>query len=167
MLQNLRPPQLLTDAHLFDGFRCGETELDEFLQKRALKNQEQGVSRTYVVCDCEHQVVAFYSLAFGSVSHAEVIGKFKRNMPDPIPVMVLARLAVSKSAHGRGLGKGLLKDCILRTLQAAKIAGIKAILVHAISKSARSCYEKCGFNPSPVDSMTLMITLKNAEKALE
>ena len=163
---NLRAPELLTSVHQLDAFCCGEAELDEFLPKRALKNQEMGASRTYVVCEGPHRVVAYYSLAVGSVSHAAVTGKFKRNMPDPIPIMVLGRLAVDQSAQGLGIGKGLLKDCILRTLQAAEIAGIKAILVHAISEKAREFYERYGFSPSPVDSMTLLITLKEAERAM-
>lgn len=167
MPQNLRAPEIITDDHDLEEFFCDEIELDDFLRKRALKNQEQGASRTYVVCDGPNRVIAYYSLAVGSITHSEVSGKIRRNMPDPIPVMVLGRLAVDESAQGLGLGKGLLKDCILRTLQAAEIAGIRAILVHAISESARTFYEKCGFQPSPIDSMILMITLKDAAKALQ
>ena len=87
-------------------------------------------------------------------------------MPDPVPVMVIGRLAVASSFQGRGLGRALLRDAVLRTLQAADIVGIRALLVHAVSEEAKRFYERCGFRPSPLDSMTLMITMRDAEKAL-
>jgi GNAT superfamily N-acetyltransferase len=112
------------------------------------------------------QVVGFYCLAAGAVARAEVAGRARRNMPDPIPVIVIGRLAVHQSYHGQGIGKGLLRDAILRTIQAGEIAGIRAILVHAISEEARKFYERCGFRSSPIDPMTLMITLAEAKNAL-
>ena len=111
-------------------------------------------------------VVGYYALASGAVAHANAPGRVKRNMPNPVPVMVIGRLAVDVGFQGRGIGPSLLRDGILRTVQAAEIAGIRAILVHAISERAKQFYEKWGFVSSPVDPMTLMITVTEAAKAL-
>jgi GNAT superfamily N-acetyltransferase len=158
-------PEKLCPEHDLGGFDSGEPALDEWLRRRALKNEESGASRTYVVC-AGTRVAGYYSLAVGAVAHAESPGRIKRNMPDPLPVMVLGRLAVDKAFHGRGLGAGLLKDAVLRTLQAAEIAGIRAMLVHAISDAAKRFYERYGFRAAPVDPMTLMITLAETEKMM-
>jgi GNAT superfamily N-acetyltransferase len=112
------------------------------------------------------QVVGYYALSTGAVAHTQVPGRFKRNMPDPIPVIVLGRLAVDRSAHGKGVGTGLLRDAVLRTLQAAEIAGVRAILVHAISEAAKRFYEKYGFIASPVDPMTVIIAVTDARKII-
>ena len=101
----------------------------------------------------------------GAVAHAHAPGRARRNMPDPVPVMVIGRLAVHKDYQGKKIGPSLLRDAVLRTLQAADIAGIRAILVHAISERARQFYEECGFIASPMDPMTLMITVSEAVKA--
>ena len=135
------------------------------MRRRALGNQESGASRTYVIC-AGRRVVGYYALAVGAVAHAEATGRTRRNMPDPVPVMVLGRFAIDAACQGGGLGRALLRDATLRTLQAADIAGIRAILVHAISEDARRFYQRCGFQPSPVDPMTLMITLRDGEQAL-
>jgi GNAT superfamily N-acetyltransferase len=127
-------------------------QLDDWLKRRALGNEKSGASRTYVVC-AGKRVIGYYALANGAVAHTEVTGKVRRNMPEPILVMVPGRLAIDRGYHGRRLGAGLLRDAILRTLQAADIAGIRAILVHAISEDAKKFYERCGFSPSPVDAM--------------
>lgn len=139
--------------------------LDDWLRRRAIPNEESGASRTYVVC-VGQRVVGYYALAAGAVDHAHAPGRVKRNMPEPVPVMVIGRLAVDSRFQGCGIGPALLRDAILRTIQAAGIAGIRAILVHAISARAKSFYENCGFTSSPVDPMTLMITIAEAEKAL-
>jgi GNAT superfamily N-acetyltransferase len=123
-------------------------------------------SRTYVVCAGPKQVVGYYALAAGAVAHLQATMKTRRNMPEPIPVMVLGRLAVDGAYQSKGIGKGMLRDAILRTLQAADIAEIRALLVHAISEEARLFYGRCGFQPSPVDPMTLMLTIANAEQAI-
>jgi len=146
-------------------FHCGEPALDDWLRHRAMRNEESGASRTYVV-RFGHRVVAYYTLAVGAVAHAGAPGRTRRNMPDPIPVMILGRLAVHEEFHARGLGQGMLRDAVLRTLQAAGIAGIRAILVHAISERARIFYERHGFVASPLDPMTLMINLAEAERDL-
>jgi GNAT superfamily N-acetyltransferase len=130
-----------------------------------LPNQESGASRTYVIC-AGRRVVGYYALAAGAVAHAEATGRARRNMPDPVPVMVVGRLAIDRGFRGRGLGRFLLRDAVLRTMQAAEIAGIRAVLVHAISEDAKRFYQHCGFQPSPVDPMTLMITLRDARQAL-
>jgi GNAT superfamily N-acetyltransferase len=161
----IRAPEGLSPGHDLTQFDSGEPALDEWLRRRASKNEESGASRTYVVC-AGVRVVGYYSLAVGAVAHEQSPGKVRRNMPDPVPVIVLGRLAVDKSFHGQGIGAGLLKDAVLRTLQAAKIAGIRAILVHAISDEAKRFYEKYGFRASPVDPATVMITLAEAERVL-
>ena len=112
------------------------------------------------------RVVGYHALATGGVAQAQAPGRVRRNMPDPVPVMVLGRLAVDQAYQGRGLGAGLLRDAILRTLQAAELGGIRAILVHAVSEDAKRFYERQGFVVSPVDPMTLMITMADARKAL-
>ena len=111
-------------------------------------------------------MVGYYALANGGVAQAGATGRVRRNMPDPVPVMVLGRLAVDRAYQGRGIGRGLLRDAVVRTLQAAEIGGIRAILVHAISEDAKHFYESSGFAVSPVDPTTLMITVADAEKAL-
>ncbi len=111
-------------------------------------------------------MIGYYALAAGAIVQSMATGRTRRNMPDPLPVMVIGRLAIDLSFQARGFGKALLRDAILRTVQAAEIAGIRAILVHAISEEAKKFYERCGFQPSPVDPMTLMITLRDAYQAL-
>ena len=158
---NRRPlgfPEKLRDDHDVSVFQCSEPSLDDWLRRRALQNEKSGASRTYVVC-AGLRVVAYYALAVGAVAHVGSPGRIRRNMPDPVPVMILGRLAVDQEFHGRGLGQGLLRDAVLWTLQAADIAGIRAILVHAVSKDAQGFYEKHGFVRSPIDPMTLMINL--------
>ena len=162
--QPLSAPEKLRAEHHLSEFECGEPTLDDWLRRRALQNEEGGASRTYVVC-AGQQVVGYYALAVGAVAHAEAPGRIRRNMPDPVPVMIIGRLAVHKDFQGRGIGPGLLRDAVLRTLQAAEIAGIRAILVHAISDRARKFYEDCGFITSPMDPMTLMITVAEAVRA--
>jgi GNAT superfamily N-acetyltransferase len=156
--RSLTPPEKVREDHDLSRFDCGELALDDWLRRRALQNEESGASRTYVVC-VGLRVVAYYALAVGAVAHAGAPGRVRRNMPDPVPVMIIGRLAVDQEFHGHGLGEGLLRDAVLRTVQAAEIAGIRAILVHAISSDAQRFYERHGFVRSPIDPMMLMITL--------
>lgn len=165
-LGELTPPQKLSEKHEVDNFCCGEASLDEWLKKRALANEIADASRTYVVC-VGNQVVGYYALAVGSVEREIATSLIKRNMPNPIPVMILARLAVDCSWKGKGIGRGLLRDAILRTWQASHLAGIKAILVHALSEEAKAFYLKAGFKASPVEPLTLMISLKEVKAAFE
>jgi GNAT superfamily N-acetyltransferase len=161
----INAPEKLNAEHDLSQFHCGETTLDDWLRKRALQNEESGTSRTYVAC--VGRVVGYYALAAGAVTHAEAPGRVRRNMPDPVPVMVIGRLAVDQTMQGQALGPALLRDAVLRTVQAAEIVGIRAVLVHAISERAKRFYEKWGFIASPIEPMTLMITVAGARKALE
>lgn len=160
-------PEHIGPEHDVSSFRSGVAVLDDWLKRRALTNDQTGASRTYVVCAADKKVVGYYTLANGSVAAQAATGRTRRNMPDPVPVMVLGRLAVDETHKGRGMGRALLRDAILRTLQAAEIGGIRAILVHAISDDAKRFYEACGFRASPLDPMTLMITIADAEKAIQ
>jgi GNAT superfamily N-acetyltransferase len=158
-------PEKLSADHDLSAFASGEPVLDDWLRRRARQNEESGASRTYVVC-VVGEVAGYYTLAVGAVAHGEAPGRIRRNMPDPVPAMVLGRLAVDKAHQGQGIGTGLLRDAVLRTMQAADIAGIRAILVHAISEPAKRFYERYGFIASPVDPMTVMITVAEAGKIL-
>ena len=154
----IAPPALLTEHHQVDSFDSGDGGLGHWLKTRALKNQTTGVTRTYVVCN-ELRVMAYYALASGAVAVNESLGKFRRNMPNPIPVVILARLAVDRSIQGRGVGRALVRDAGQRVIQAAGTIGIRGVIVHALSEEAKVFYEKLGFEPSPVDPMMLMVTL--------
>lgn len=154
-------PAPLTAAHPLSGFESGEATLDHWLKQRALHNEGRGASRTYVVC-VDHRVVGYYCLATGSIGSERAPGRLRRNMPDPIPVMVLGRLAVDLAWQGHGVGKALLRDAILRTVQVSEIAGVKALMVHALSERARRFYEDHGFHPSPTHPRTLFLPLSEA-----
>ena len=155
----LHAPQPLAPGQLVEAFDSGKPALDDWLRHHALKNERHGASRTYVVCEGD-RVAGYYSLATGAVTHAAAPGPVRRNMPEPIPVMLLGRLAVDRSWQGKGVGRGLLKDAVLRTLRAAGIAGIRALLVHAIDTEAAEFYRRHGFVPSPMDAAVLMLSLK-------
>ncbi len=154
----LSRPEPLTDRHDCTGFACGREMLDTWLTQRALRNQASGASRTFVVCDAR-RVVAYYALASSAVASDLATGRLRRNMPDPIPVIVLARLAVDQSYQGLGLGRALMQDAGRRVLNAADAIGIRGLLVHALDESAKEFYTRLGFDSSPLDPMTLMITL--------
>ncbi|MBI4827964.1 MAG: GNAT family N-acetyltransferase [Nitrospinae bacterium] len=162
MSLHLLPPQPLTSDHQLDDFACGETDLDEWLKRRALVNQINGASRTFVVADADHHVFGYYSLASGAVARKTATGKVRRNMPEPIPVMVLGRLAVDRRVQGMQCGAALLKDAVERTMAVSKNVGVRALLVHALNDSARGFYQHFGFQESPIDRMTLMLRLEDA-----
>jgi len=130
-----------------------------------MKNEESGATRTYVAC-FGNTVVGYYSLAVGSIERRFVAGSIKRNMPQPIPVMILARLAVDQRYAGQCIGTGMLRDALLRTLQAADIAGIRAVLVHALSDRAASFYRRRGFTASPFDPRVLYLALDHVRTRL-
>lgn len=161
----INAPERLTSAHDVSAFDSGVPELDCWLKQRALRNEASRASRTFVMTS-GGQVVGYYSLAAGAVVHERATGKVRRNMPEPIPVMVLARLAVDRGHQGCGLGSALLRDALLRVLRAADLVGIRAVLLHAMSEEARRFYIHHGFAESPMDRMTMMITLAHIEKAL-
>ncbi len=162
----LGTPQPLLDTHDLDQFDSGAQLLDDWLKKRAQTNQTSGASRTFVVCE-GNRVVAYYALASGAVRLPEAPGKFRRNMPDPIPVAVLGRLAIDRNFQGRGIGRALIRDAATRLLHAAEILGIRGLLVHAISEDARAFYHAVGFSPSPLDPMTLMVNLTDLSGSLQ
>ncbi len=158
-------PEPITTAHRIDSFACGIPALDEWLKRRALKSEVSGASRTFVVCHDGH-VVGYYALATGSVERGDAPKKLRRNMPDPIPIMVLGRLAVDRQWQRAGVGRGLLKNAVLRSLSVSQHAGVKALLVHTLSEDAKAFYVRNGFLESPFDSMTLTISLKDAAHCL-
>lgn len=152
-------PVPITADHDTSGFTCRHDVLSQWLRRRALANALSGATRTYVVCAEGQHVVGYYALAAGSIDIGSAPTRMRRNMPDPLPVIVLGRLAVHEDWSGRGIGSGLLKDAVLRALQAAELIGACALLCHAIDDEARAFYMKHGFAESPVQSLTLMLGL--------
>ncbi len=155
-------PQPLLPTHRCDGFACSEPELDAWLMRRAYANQLSGASRTFVVVDTQQAVVGYYALAVGAVSHQVATAAVRRNMPDPVPVMVLARLAVDQRAQGIKLGASLLQDAVKRCAMVSQHAGIRAVLVHALHDRAKQFYEHYGFQASAVHPMTLFLRLQQS-----
>jgi predicted N-acetyltransferase YhbS len=158
-------PCPIAGTHDVTSFDCGDATLNDWLQRRAIKNEHSGASRTFVVRD-DNTVIGYYSLAVGAIVREDSSAKIRRNMPDPIPVMVLGRLAVDVHWQGKRIGIGMLKDAIQRTIIVAEQAGIRALLVHALSDKAKSFYQHWGFHESPTNDMTLMITLDEARNVL-
>lgn len=154
----LHAPALLADQHNLDAFDSGVASLDEWLKRRARANQAGGATRTYVVAD-DSRVIAYYALASSNIATREASGRFRRNMPDPVPVVTLARLAVDRDFQKLGLGRALVQDAAKRVIAAADIIGIRGMIVHAISEEAKDFYLALGFLPSPTSDMTLMISL--------
>ncbi|TGU87502.1 GNAT family N-acetyltransferase [Mesorhizobium sp. M00.F.Ca.ET.151.01.1.1] len=155
----LSAPTPLAENHDLGLFQSGTESLDQWLRHRARANQVSGASRTYVVAEGT-RVVGYYCLSSGGLDLAEAPGIVRRNMPDPIPMVVLGRLAVDGSWQRKGLGAALLQDAVLRAGQAATILGIRGIFVHAISDEAKAFYEHYGFAASPKNPMTLVLSLK-------
>jgi GNAT superfamily N-acetyltransferase len=162
----LQAPQALAAHHRSSGFDCGNDSLNQWLRQRALANQMNGATRTFVVCNDDGDIQAFVALASGAVAVAASPGRFRRNMPDPIPVVVLARLAVCRSQQGQGVARALLADAFARVLQASEQIGVRGILVHAASSPARAFYLHMGFEPSPLEPSTLMVRLADLRAAL-
>jgi len=164
-VNRLTAPEPLADRHEIQEFRCGEPSLDDWLRRRARANQVSGTLRTYVVCEGS-RVIAYYALASGMITVESAPGRFRRNIPNPIPVAVLARLAVDLDWRGQGMGRALFRDAAGRVAQAADAIGIRGIVVHALSEQARSFYLALGFDPSPMEPMTLMVTLADVRAAI-
>lgn len=156
----------LANQHQIAEFNSGVPQLDDWLRRRALANRTTGASRSFVVCE-EDRVVGYYALASGGVDVAAAPGRFRRNMPDPTPVVILGRLAVDRTRQGRGLGRALFRDGARRVVHAAEAIGIRGLLVHAISEDAKAFYLALGFEPSPISPMTLMVTLADVRKGLD
>lgn len=156
----------LSAADSVEAFDCGQPALNQFLQRYALVNQKANSAQTYVCC-LNGEVVGFYSLAVGSVDPEAAPARVMKGLArHPVPVMILARLAVDKDHQGKRLGKALLKDALLRTSQAADIAGIRCLLVHAKDEAARQWYESWEFEPSPTDPYHLFLMLKDLRALL-
>lgn len=159
---SLGPPTPLDASHQLDVFRCIEPELENWLKHRARRNQEDGASRCFVVC-VDRAVIGYYAMAAGAVLRAHAPGGVRRNMPEPIPVVVLGRLAVHTDWAGKGIGAGLLKDAVLRALRLSKEMGIRAMLCHAINEDAKRFYLHHGFVESPIEPMTVLLNLHKLE----
>ena len=166
MSNQFAPVRKLAAADLLDNFDCGQAGLNHYLQRHAWVNQRAGSAQTWVCC-CAGEVVGYYSLAVGSVLPQDVPERIGKGLArHPVPVMLLARLAVDRRFWRQRLGRALLKDALLRTLQAAEIAGIRAVLVHAKDEAARAWYAGWDFEPSPTDPLHLYLLLKDARAAL-
>ena len=160
----MRAPEPLSSKSPIAGFDCGKPSLNDWLQRHALQAQGCGSARSYVVVS-DAQVLGYYSLVVGQVEPMEAPERIRKGMGQyPIPVMLLARLAVSQSAQGQGIGIGLLQDAIRRTLNIAEQTGIRAILTHPIDEDATRLYQKFGFEASPLRPDQLLILLKDAKR---
>lgn len=160
----LSAPALLENSHDLDQFQCGHPALDDWLRRRARSNQLSGASRTYIVAD-GRRAVGYYCLSSGALDLLAAPGGIRRNMPDPIPMAILGRLAVDMGWQGKGLGTALIQDAVLRTTQAASILGIRGLLVHAISDEAKAFYEGYGFTATPKNPLTLVLSLRRDPEA--
>ncbi len=162
---DLTAPTPINADHVLSDFESGEPSLDEWLKKRALKNHASGASRCFVLCNGK-TVIGYYSLSAGAISHEASPKAMRRNMPDPLPVLLLGRLAVDRRYHNQGLGQALLRDAMIRAVAVSSDARVFAILVHALFEQAKRFYLSRGFVESPLQSMTLMMTLKTVRDIL-
>ncbi len=166
MTGDYAPVRKLAATDPIDAFDCGQSALNQFLQRYALVNQRANSTQTYVCCQ-DGAVAGYYSLAVGSVDPETAPSRITKGVArHPVPVMILARLAVDKEHQRQGLGQALLKDALLRTAQAADIAGIRCLLVHAKDDAARRWYESWEFEPSPTDPYHLFLMLKDLKGML-
>jgi GNAT superfamily N-acetyltransferase len=159
-------PRPLTYEHEVASFRCGEDSPDEWLRRFALTNQASGSARTFVTC-LDNRIVGYYALASGAVSRARAPARVAKAMPEPIPILLLARLVVDQAAQGQGLGWRLLRDAILRTLQVAEHVGVRALLAHALDERAADFYARYDFRPSPTDPLHMVLLLKDARAIIK
>lgn len=158
-------PAPISDEHEVNDFDCNEPSLDEWLKRRAIKNQISGASRCFVISN-HNKVIGYYTLSAGAISHELAPKSMKRNMPDPLPVLLLGRLAIDKNYHNQGLGSALLRDALLRSVNVATDTGVVAILIHVLSEQAKQFYLSRGFVQSPLQPMTLMMTLETVRSIL-
>ena len=165
ILPNLTAPAPITSGHELAAFDSGVSSLDEWLRKRALKNHASGASRCFVVCTGA-VVVGYYSLSAGAISREEAPKAMQRNMPNPLPILLLGRLAVDKRYHNKGLGQSLLRDAMIRAVNVSGDAGVFAVLVHALSDQAKQFYLSRGFVESPLQPMTLLMTIETIRSIL-
>lgn len=159
-------PRPISEADDFAGFDSGEPSLDEYLRRRAWANHVQGASRCFVTTGEGRKVAGYYALAAGAVDRADSPGSVRRNMPEPVPVILLSRLAVDLKEQGNGVGSHLLRDAIARSVAVADQVGVRALLVHALHDDARAFYAHFEFEPSPTDPLHLMLLMKDARALL-
>lgn len=164
-MSGYRTPRPISEGDDVAAFDSGESDLDNYLRTRALANHIEGASRCFVTCR-EGRVAGFYALASASLQRAAAPGRVRRNMPDPMPVILLSRLAIDRKDQGKGLGAQLLRDAIIRSVAAAEIVGVRAMLVHAMHDQARAFYAHFDFEPSPTDPMHLLLLIKDARVLL-
>jgi predicted N-acetyltransferase YhbS len=163
-LTNLVGPVLLTHAHRLSEFDCGDDTLNRWLTTKAAHNQGEGGSRTWVVLD-DDRVVAYYASSTAVILRAEATRRAARNQPDPVPAVLLGRLAVDTKYQGQGLAAALLKHFIVKALEVAEVIGVRVLLVHAKDATAASFYARFGFEPSPIDELTMMVLVKDITTA--
>ena len=159
-------PRPIGEHDVVADFDSGEPSLDKYLQGRALANHVEGASRCLVTCR-DGRVVGFYALASAAVARAGTPGRVRRNMPDPVPAILLSRLAIDRKEQGQGLGAALLRDAITRAVAAAEIIGVRALLVHALHEQARAFYAHFDFEPSPTDPQHLLLLINGARTVLD
>lgn len=166
MSQFSKPRKLALQDEV-DEFSCGQTDLDDWLKRFAYVNQRAGMTTVFVTLS-GNRVVGYYALATGGVQRADAPGRITRGVPaHPIPVVLLARIAVDSSVQKNGLGRALLRDALIRVEAAADEIGIRALLIHAKDESARDFYMKCAeFEPSPTDPLHLFLLMKDLKKLL-
>lgn len=165
-MTKIERPVLLSSEHETDAFDCGERSLNEWLKKTALQNQVSNASRSYVLCKA-NTVIGYYCLSSGAICRESGPSAMRRNQPSQVPVVVLGRLAIDKQCQRSGYGRALLRDAMLRIVHASQGIGICAVLIHAISLEAKQFYLSCGFVESPLQEMTLMMTVKTMERILQ
>lgn len=164
-LQRPRPIESTDSAVSFDS---GEASLDRYLADRALANHVSGVARCYVCVESEtDQIIGYYTLSAVAVEHAQLPGRVRRNAPNPVPAVLLGRLAVHRKAQGSGLGQLLVRDAILSTLAAADRIGVRLLIVHALHDRAAAFYSALGFKPSPTDPLHVYLLLGDARVSLD
>ena len=161
-MSRYRKPELLASNHDIAGFDCGDEALNEWLRRRAPRNQREGSSRTWVVTDGA-RVVAFYASSTAVVARTEATRRASRNQPDPLPAMLMGRLAVDRGHQGQGLAAALLKHFLLKALEVASLTGVRLVLVHAKDDQAAGFYRHFGFEPSPMDDLTLMLLVNDIQ----
>jgi predicted N-acetyltransferase YhbS len=162
----VKPPAPLTPTHDLQNFDCGNAVMNDWLRKRAGANQESGATRTFVVCDDENKVLGYYALAVGSCERDYAPSNLSRGMPDPIPMVILARLAIDRSCQRLGLGRHLIADAVMRTLHIAEQAGVRGLLVSAIDDAAAAYYQRLGFIPAKQSEAVLMLRLSAAKDVI-
>lgn len=162
----LSPPQALNASHALEGFDCGKTSLNDWLLRHARQAQASGSAKTYVILE-DQRLVGYYSLTVGQIDTLEAPDRVRKGMGAyPIPVVILARLAVAIGNHGRGIGVGMLQDAIRRTVVIAEQAGVRALLTHPLDEDAARFYLRFGFEASPVQEQQLLLLLKDVRRLL-